>query len=416
MPILGIYNSQLSGKWKNWINLTSRSGSDVYPKQVSVDSSSNVYASFYDTSGATAIQFNSAGKVNWQKVLTISGDTLTVNSSVIDSANNMYVIASQLSDSSYVLIKYNSSGTLQWQVKLKPVSFSAGGSITVDSSDNVYICGSYYTTRYIPLVAKYNSSGTLRWQTGLDLTNDGFALRIICDSSNNVYVSTYTYSSNYYLLKYNSSGTLQTQYQTSQEYVYGFAVDSSGNIYAPSSDIGMGIAKFNSSGILQWQSYIGKATGATLGISNNVILDSSGNVYLVGAGDYAGAPNTNTIAMFNSSGVVQWKNNFFSTTRATNLQYITFDSNNNNLVLSGRYVNTNQQGITIVVPNDGSNPQTFKFNNDTFTYATSSYVSLTGSTVPNFTATTFSTTTPTNTATTSTATNGTAITSLTAIM
>jgi hypothetical protein len=129
----------------------------------------------------------------------------------------VYVI---ISTSTYChAVKYNSSGTIQWQRKLSGSGNVIGYGITTDSTSNTYVCGSETVTvtgTVDAFIAKYNTTGTIQWQRRLGKASSGCSgLAITTDAFDNVYMTgQFTSGSGVvgsYIAKYNSSGTLQWQ-------------------------------------------------------------------------------------------------------------------------------------------------------------------------------------------------------------
>lgn len=90
----------------------------------------------------------------------------------------------------------------------------------------------------------------------------------------------------------------------------GVAVASDGSIYLASSTIVAGnqkssLHKFNAAGALQWQTSIGNAT-AQGSRATDVAVDFAGNAYICGPVTI-GALQQTYVAKFNSSGVLQWQ-------------------------------------------------------------------------------------------------------------
>jgi hypothetical protein len=103
-------------------------------------------------------------------------------------------------------------------------------------------------------VAKYNSSGKLQWKQQLGTLIYDDSLGVATDSGGNVYISGFT------------DGPLAGTYK---------------------GDYDAWVAKYNSSGKLQWKQQLGSSVSD---FSNGVTVDSSGNVYISGftAGALAG--------------------------------------------------------------------------------------------------------------------------------
>jgi uncharacterized delta-60 repeat protein len=212
---------------------------------IAVDSSNNVYiCGDTDASGtaeALIVKYNSSGTLQWQRTLTSSGGACNAYSLAVDSSDNVYVTGATVISAvnNLFVAKYNSAGTLQWQRFLTSGSATYGYGIAVDSSANVYVAGnSSIAGVQSGIIAKYNSSGTLQWQRSItsgSTTINGRAIAV--DSSGNPYVALYaSVSSNLdgYIIKYNTSGTLQWQRKfgtSSTDYLYSIQVDNAGSIY-----------------------------------------------------------------------------------------------------------------------------------------------------------------------------------------
>ena len=264
----------------------------------------------------------------------------------VDSSGNVYFGGDTYeSVGTFQLLKYNNSGTLQWQKSLS----NGGGvySLVLDSSANIYFTGSSNGSGLS--VVKYDTSGSLQWQRAINDnggsgSNGVSGYGIALDSSSNVYVSGLdadgdTGAATWFIAKYNSSGTLQWQkyYAASSGYSisYGIAIDSSDNIYccgivlSSTSNTYGTIIKLNSSGTLQWQRQL-DLYGYGLSVNfRAVAVDSSGNIYVSGS-----ATNYNLTACYNSSGTLQWQRAFSTSVgNAFSAQSIAIDSSSNVYVL-----------------------------------------------------------------------------------
>ena len=280
---------------------------------VAVDSSDNIIVCGLTTSDGAGgydllvAKYDSSGTLIWDKTL---GSTVAERGYgvAVDSSDNIIVCGMRnlYGDEGLLVAKYNSSGVLQWDKILGGSLDDQGYGVTVDSLDNIIVCGrGTKSNGYDLLVAKYNSSGTLIWDKTLGGSTEEFGRSVTVDSSDNIIVCGSTQSDgagSYDLLvaKYNSSGVLQwdkTLGGTGTEGGYGVAVDSSDNIivcgYTSNAGIQFLVAKYNSSGVLQWDKML-KGVNQT-DIFSGVAVDSSDNVIVCGYTRSIGAGSSDLI-------------------------------------------------------------------------------------------------------------------------
>jgi uncharacterized delta-60 repeat protein len=288
------------------------SGEEGYA--IAIDSSDNVYVCGLTLSPKVSFRdlflakYNTSGAVQWQRILGSSSGDDRGFGVAIDSNDNIYLAGRTQSEGQgnddFLLAKYNSSGTIQWQRILGGSSGEEGYAIAIDSSDNVYMLGftgSAGAGSNDFLLVKYNSSGTIQWQRVLGGTGQDLGHSVAIDSSDNVYAfgpssSAGAGSNDFLLVKYNSSGTVQWQRLlggTGTDYGNAVAVDSVGNIYvagfsysAGAGDFDFLIAKYNSSGTVQWQRLLG---GSGRDFPFSIKLDALDNLYIVGYTDSTGS-------------------------------------------------------------------------------------------------------------------------------
>jgi hypothetical protein len=217
---------------------------------VATDSSGNVYVlgnTNGDLDGNTnagyrdifVVKYNSSGTKQWTKQIG-KGYYDSGTEIATDSSDNVYVLGhtgTNAGDLEMFLVKYDSSGTTQWTQQIGTTTDSGVG-VATDSSGNVYVTGD---TRYCIscdsiglggnirlglddiFLVKYDSSGTMQWTKLFGTWTRDDVLAVTIDSSDNVYVTGATYGgmhgnfqsegrccpSDMFLVKYNSSGTLQ---------------------------------------------------------------------------------------------------------------------------------------------------------------------------------------------------------------
>jgi hypothetical protein len=249
----------------------------------------------------------------------------------IDGSGNLYIagrssaawgspVRAFSGDADAFASKLNSSGVLQWHTFLGGSGYDYGKGTAVDSSGNVYVAGYSNETWGSPVraysdmndayAAKLNSSGELQWNTFLGGSHQDYGYGIAVDSSGNVYVSGYNYSVEWgnpvrshsgsqdaFAAKLNSSGTLQWNTFlgcSNSDFGYGIAADAEGNTFVTGyswwtwgsplrshyySDYDAFTAMLNSSGVMQWNAFLG-GSGRDEGFA--VAVDDSGIVYVTG--------------------------------------------------------------------------------------------------------------------------------------
>lgn len=399
-----------------FIGLLAPSSSTLAGSGIATDSSNNIYVIGSDYSGANAsillYKYNSSGVIQWQKKLSNSAADYG-NAIAIDNSDNIYICGQvDISGSNdFFIAKYNSSGAVQWQRRLYGSSTDAAQKIDTDSSGNVYVIGYSTFTNNDVFLAKYNSSGAIQWQRRFYGTQYSIGYGITLDSSNNVYITgtgsflTSGFNQNKIILaKYDTSGSLIWQYKlgpttnNSNENGYSVATDSSGNIYLacdaqPAAGGKMQVAKYDSSGNIQWQRSLGPSSDARFA---SVATDSSSNAYFCGS-IYDGTSYVTAIAKYDSSGNIQWQRKLTSSvggTLTSNFGGSIFIDNLGNVCVSGYLNGTDGIGRSMVLklPNDGSKTGTYTLGGITVAYAASSYTDV--ATTYTSTATTQTSTTP----------------------
>lgn len=210
----------------------------------------------------------------------------------LDSSDNIYVVGTFADDSNSsiyggLLRKYNSSGVIQYIRRIyQSSSYMYITGIALDSSENIYICGDVQNTsdssRARHLLIKLDSpTGNSLWKKRVDPPSGSLnqtLLGITVDTNDNIYVNGRTYNNslgfNGWLAKFNTSGVIQWQQEfnpdqrissTSSSFYSNMASDSSGNIYfvdALTTDR-FYVASFDSSGANRFSTVITDPNSAT---------------------------------------------------------------------------------------------------------------------------------------------------------
>jgi hypothetical protein len=240
------------------------------------------------------------------------------------------------------LAKYDSSGVRQWTTLLGSAGNDAAYGVAEGSGGAVYVAGS--TSGSLggnpnaggmdAFLAKYNSTGVRQWTKLLGSEGDEVAYSVAADRSGAVYVAGSTSGSlggnpnaggmDAFLAKYDSAGVRQWTRLLGSEgdaAAHGVAVDSSGAVYVAgftsgslggSPDAGGDdafLARFDSSGTLQWTALLGTPGEET---ASGVAIDPAGDVYVTGFTSAGLHDNPNMggddafLAKYDSAGVRQW--------------------------------------------------------------------------------------------------------------
>ena len=396
---LEINVSNTNAYWNSLYGDISLNTQNNYSSQVIYDSLGNAYIVGADGNNGSPylVKYDSFGSILWQKSFTEVNDYYKTGDAVaVDSSNNVYcLIGTDDSVNDVTIFKFTSSGTLVWQTtfNVNPGDYFAGTDLVVDNSGNVFAC-LYYSISGDDqqLILKLDNTGAIQWQKSLSGGNDGYPQGITLDSTGSVIISGQIYdnittANNLLVAKYNSSGVLQWQKEFinpdgSSYYVYSgqITTDASDNIYITGSmDLAIGsnkiyVAKLDSSGNLIWQTNLDYAGNQ---YSYGISLDSSNNVYISGSGNTALGSGYFLMAKFDNSGAIQWQRIFGAGSESQYYYWSvkTIDVYSNSYIVTG-YTGTvptntyNAEAITFQLPTDGSLTGTY----GNFVYQASNFV------------------------------------------
>lgn len=192
---------------------------------------------------------------------------------VVDINDNVYAIGNIYNNtkgvSDIIAIKYDNLGNQLWNRTWGGDSDDYGYALDIDSLENIYIVGqtrSYGNNSIDVCLIKYSSSGNLIWNVTWGGDYDDAAFGVAVGNDNKIYVTGYTES-------------------------YGVFIDSM-------------VLKYYQSGILEWNKFWG---GMDTDVANDVIIDLQGNIFITGYTSSFGAETSELfLAKFNNSGILQW--------------------------------------------------------------------------------------------------------------
>jgi hypothetical protein len=193
-------------------------------------------------------------------------------------------------------------------------TFAASGTAIVgDGSSNVY--AAFHCTDSTTTVVKQDSSENITWQRELDWTG------------------------------YTSFYIRNLIYDGGAIYAFGDGVDGS-SIQA------CYLIKWNSSGTLQWKKKLEKFDGTTFLQAKGMVADSTGNIYVYIRNWLTAGPQFMSIVKFTSGGVVTWARDIDKDASSSTLQEgISIDSDDNPVVIG--FDNLNNHAM-MKIPADGS--------------------------------------------------------------
>lgn len=347
---------------------------DDYGSNITYDNLGNIYLIGADGNQGIPflVKYTPRGDLVWQKTFSeVNNYYKTGDCVAIDSTGNIYAIVGTDDSVSYsTLIKLTSTGSVIWQRELPGIfiadlalgvsnSIYLSGRLTDFSNDNIF-------------VTKYDTNGSLLWQSILDGDpNLGWDIgqSIAVDSSENSYVLICSGSGQAHVAKYNSSGSLQWQKEISMAIpesttVAGINVDLNGDIYATggaSLEFGersVWLLKLDPSGSVIWNRFL-RVPGA-FQYGNAVAFDSLNNVYLTGETN-ASDPNSDLLLIkYNSSGNLQWQRYFGGISSEAQAYYWNgraIDVYENSLLMTGYTYSPalfNAEALIVQLPTDGN--------------------------------------------------------------
>lgn len=321
-------------------------------------------------------------------------DSLNDGSFSLDVHGNIYVSgASQVppitNPMTYKIttIKYDSNGGLKWVAIYDSISNASYKSIAmkVDASSNVYVAGSVISNQFIQttdiVLLKYDSTGTLLWSSlyaypygksdepkaiALDLSGNVYITGFVSDSSSVAYSGI---SKEFVTLKFNSSGVQQwVRYYSDNNKLDDISndvvVDNSGNVYITGYSYNYPTTrdivtiKYNTNGIQQW---IKKYDGGGDDYTNKLALDNSNNVYITGTSKHNSSEDYITIK-YDNSGTQLWMAFYNGTGNGFDVAKDIAVDNNGQIIITGTSLGNGTYSDYVTVKYDSNGNQLWTAN------------------------------------------------------
>lgn len=324
---------------------------------------------------------------NWVSRYNGAGNNIDIASSITaDLSGNVYVTGYTkvvALNEDYATIKYNSTGVMQWaQTYNGPssgTSYDDAYSVAVDLSGNVFVTGfSRNSSNYDIATIKYNSFGILQWvqrYNGPGNGDDG-GYKVITDNLGNIFVAGESRGSgsgqDYILIKYNTNGILQWESRyngtgNSDDIAEDLAIDNYGNLYitgvcgGSGTNADFGTVKYNPSGIQQWVSTY-NGGGLNVDHAHALSLDSYGNVYVTGYS--SGTDRDYFTIKYNSSGTQQWTQRYNGTGNSFDEPWDIISDSVGNVYVTGQsnQNSSNSDYLTIKYNTNGVQQWVSRFN------------------------------------------------------
>jgi len=328
---------------------------------VAVDSTGNIYltgGTMGDLGGANAgnydpwvAKYDSQGNQLWLQQFGTNNDDYS-NGVAVDGAGNVYLTGRVNVPGTEVWIaKYDPQGNQLWLQQFGSAYGQYSHSVTVDLDGNIYLTGKIDGIGYEDYdawVAKYDPQGNQLWLQQFGSYNEDVSNRVVTDAAGNVYLTGWTSGDlgganagivKAWVAKYDSSGNqlwLQQIGTNTYDYSNDVAVDSTGNVYLTgltSGDLGgtnagAWVAKYDPQGNQLWLQLSLQQFGFPYSqASYGVTVDAAGNVYSVSKNDDI------WVAKYDSEGNQIWLQNFENLTEYSYRDFASDDTGN--LYLTG---------------------------------------------------------------------------------
>ncbi|WP_299824537.1 SBBP repeat-containing protein [uncultured Pontibacter sp.] len=318
--IVAIKYDQNTGK-REWLERLDIDAQTQRAVGITADNAGAVYVTgVQETASGTAADKLIVAKysaANGQRLwLTVSENGSAASLNITSNAEGVYTMQSGAGTVASNLVKYNAAdGSIAWS----SVFDGSPSQLMQDSSGHVLVIGRG-TAVGAALVTKYDQTdGTVLWQqTGTNQTDVAMDATLQ-PNQNTLFVGLLTgeadSATGAVLLSYDvASGnnliSTQISFNQSEDTPVSLAVDAAGNSYVAGTSMNgasgkrIVVLKYSSSGELLWEA-VHEDAGS---VANDMVIDSSGSVYVTGTNDARGI--LYTIRYNQSDGAKAWEKTY----------------------------------------------------------------------------------------------------------
>lgn len=324
-----------------------------------------VNGSYSTTGGALCLmKYSTDGDSIWEFV-DFNTSVAQVSAMEMDHDGNIILAGfdgGTLGSAVFVTIKVDPQGNELWYQTFNnngPNESNRIYGMCIDAANNIYVTGvcdewTYFATDIFTI--KYAPNGDTLWVRQFDSPANNYdaGWKVLIDQDNNLIVggqvgTTSPAQTDYVILKYDTAGTLlyskYFNYPGPQSFdiFQDLLLDDSGNIYLlgnsstnnAQNTVRMELIKFNTNGDTVWTARWGNASGYE---PREMVMDAQNNIYITG---FYYDSNTNTgyngfTISYDMNGHERWENIFTDTANSEQELYALALDSNNDLIVTGR--------------------------------------------------------------------------------
>lgn len=346
-------------------------------------------------------KLDDTGALQLDRELDISNNHMFFDDMAVDGNDDVYLTGYYSSNHTTACVKLDSGLTtndfaIAANIVNKDVKYRA---VTTDSSNEIYLAGRVeefaFNDEAVGIAKCDPTTGSNDWKRTWAGSQDNFQAFGICVHDNSgtdeIFVAAYDDTNNVergYLLEYNTSGTLQNQYEyrgqasssstTYKRVNFGTIVSDGTSLYVSFEiDQDVGIVKIDpADGDILWQKNYDTTGQSGVGFYTACAVTPDGNyVYVVGrgrSGNSTDPDQSGWLAKFaTSDGTLQWQRNIFIS-RTNSITYLNaVYATNDNVYIAGMNNVGNVDFVFVAkLPGDGSGTNTFTGDALTIVYET----------------------------------------------